>query len=46
MYNHPFLFGASTSAHQVEGHNIHSDFWRMENLKHSSFAEPSGRAMD
>ncbi|MDQ4214915.1 family 1 glycosylhydrolase [Microbacterium sp. ASV81] len=25
-----FLWGASTSAHQVEGNNVSSDFWRME----------------
>ena len=41
-----FLIGAATAAHQVEGNNIHSDFWVMENLKHSDFAEPSGLAVD
>ncbi len=41
-----FLIGAATAAHQVEGNNIHSDFWVMENLKHSDFAEPSGMAVD
>ena len=41
-----FLIGAATAAHQVEGNNIHSDFWIMENLKHSDFAEPSGLAVD
>jgi beta-glucosidase len=41
-----FLFGASTAAHQVEGNNIHSDFWQMEQLKTSSFVEPSGEAVD
>lgn len=41
-----FLIGASTAAHQVEGNNIHSDFWAMEHLKHSSFVEPSGDAID
>lgn len=43
---HTFMIGASTAAHQVEGNNIHSDFWVMENLKHSDFAEPSGMAVD
>lgn len=33
-----FLVGAATSAHQVEGNNIHSDNWVMENLEHSTFA--------
>lgn len=41
-----FLIGAATAAHQVEGNNTHSDFWVMENLKHSDFAEPSGLAVD
>lgn len=41
-----FLLGAATAAHQVEGNNIHSDYWVMENMKHSSFVEPSGDAVD
>ncbi len=41
-----FMIGAATAAHQVEGNNIHSDFWVMENLKHSDFVEPSGMAVD
>lgn len=41
-----FLIGASTAAHQVEGNNIHSDFWAMEQMKHSSFDEPSLSAVD
>lgn len=41
-----FLIGAATAAHQVEGNNIHSDYWVMEHLKHSDFAEPSGAACD
>ena len=44
--NKDFLIGAATAAHQVEGNNIHSDYWVMENIKHSDFAEPSGRAVD
>lgn len=44
--NGNFLMGAATSAHQVEGNNIHSDFWIMEHLKHSDFVEPSGDAVD
>ncbi len=41
-----FLLGAATAAHQVEGNNIHSDYWVMEHLKHSDFVEPSGAACD
>ena len=41
-----FLIGASTSAHQIEGNNIHSDYWAMEHMKYTSFTEPSGQAVD
>ena len=41
-----FLLGASTAAHQVEGNNIHSDLWAQEHMKYTSFAEPSGDAVD
>ena len=41
-----FLIGAATAAHQVEGNNTHCDFWVMENLRHSDYAEPSGMAVD
>ena len=41
-----FLIGAATAAHQVEGNNRHSDYWIMENIRHSDFAEPSGLACD
>ena len=41
-----FFIGAATAAHQVEGNNIHSDYWLQEQLPHSSFAEPSGAACD
>ena len=41
-----FLIGASTAAHQVEGNNIHSDYWAQEQMKHSSFVEPSMDAVD
>lgn len=43
---HEFFIGAATAAHQVEGNNIHSDYWVMENVKHSDFTEPSGVACD
>jgi len=41
-----FFWGAATAAHQVEGNNINSDFWLMENLEGSMFKEPSGSAVD
>jgi beta-glucosidase len=41
-----FLLGAATAAHQVEGNNIHSDFWVMEQLPHTDFVEPSLIAAD
>ncbi len=41
-----FFIGAATAAHQVEGNNIHSDYWAQELMPHTSFAEPSGIACD
>ena len=41
-----FLLGAATAAHQVEGNNIHSDYWAMELMKSTSFLEPSGDGVD
>ena len=41
-----FLIGAATAAHQVEGNNIHSDYWAQEQMPHTSFTEPSGLACD
>ncbi|SDF64782.1 glycoside hydrolase family 1 protein [Marvinbryantia formatexigens] len=41
-----FMLGASTAAHQVEGNNIHSDYWAQEQMEHSSFVEPSLDAVD
>ncbi|GGQ86172.1 glycoside hydrolase family 1 protein [Streptomyces flaveolus] len=43
---HGFLMGASTSAHQVEGNNVSSDWWAIENRPGSFVAEPSGDAVD
>lgn len=43
---HGFLMGASTSAHQVEGNNVSSDWWVLENRPDSFVAEPSGDAAD
>ncbi|MBN2004470.1 MAG: family 1 glycosylhydrolase [Anaerolineae bacterium] len=41
-----FLWGTATAAHQVEGNNVNSDFWVLEHLPHTIFAEPSGDAID
>ena len=39
-----FMIGAATAAHQVEGSNVHSDYWLQEHMPHTSFTEPSGDA--
>jgi len=41
-----FLWGTATAAHQVEGNNTNSDFWVLEHLPDTLFAEPSGDAID
>ena len=41
-----FFIGAATAAHQVEGGNIHSDYWAQEHMVHTDFLEPSGNAVD
>jgi beta-glucosidase len=41
-----FLIGAATAAHQVEGNNVHSDFWAMEQIPGSTFKEPSLQCVD
>lgn len=40
-----FLWGSATSAHQVEGGNIHNDWWEWEQ-KHQPPSKQSGRACD
>lgn len=45
-FSQGFLVGAATAAHQVEGNNIHSDYWAMEHMKTTSFNEPSLDAVD
>jgi beta-glucosidase len=39
-----FIWGAATAGHQVEGNNVNSDVWFLENVKPSVFSEPSGDA--
>lgn len=41
-----FLWGVATAAHQVEGNNVNSDTWFLEQLPGTIFAEPSGDAID
>ncbi len=41
-----FLIGAATAAHQVEGNNVNSDCWAMENIPGSVYKEPSLDAVD
>lgn len=45
-FDKSFFVGAATAAHQVEGNNMNSDYWVMEQLEHSNFAEPSLDAVD
>ncbi len=39
-----FMWGAAGAGHQIEGNNVNSDIWLMENLETSVFKEPSGDA--
>ena len=39
-----FLWGASTAGHQVEGNNVNSDCWLLENVEPTVYAEPSADA--
>jgi beta-glucosidase len=40
-----FLWGAATAGHQVEGNNVDSDLWLLENTTPTVFAERSGDAI-
>ncbi len=42
----PFLWGAATAGHQIEGGNVNADIWLLEQVKPTVFAEPSGDACD
>jgi len=46
MFEKGFLLGAATAAHQVEGNNVNSDDWALEQMPYSDFIEPSGIACD
>ena len=41
-----FIWGVATAAHQIEGNNTNSDYWVLEHLASTNFAEPSGDACD
>ncbi len=41
-----FIWGAATSAHQVEGSNVNSDWWFREHAPDTPIVEPSGDAAD
>ena len=41
-----FRWGASTAGHQIEGNNVNSDMWLLENVKPTIFKERSGDACD
>lgn len=45
-FKNNFMIGAASAAHQVEGNNVNSDLWVMENLPGSNFKEPSLDAVD
>ena len=36
-----FLWGASTAGHQIEGNNVASDMWFVENRKPTFYPDPS-----
>ncbi len=42
----PFLWGAATSSHQIEGGNRHNDWWRWEEQGHIENKVMSGQATD
>jgi len=46
VYPPGFLWGAATAGHQVEGNNVNSDLWLLENVKSTIFVERSGDAVD
>jgi beta-glucosidase len=39
-----FLWGAATAGHQVEGNNVNADLWLLENIKPTTYVQPSGDA--
>jgi beta-glucosidase len=45
-FSDDFMMGAATAAHQVEGNNVNSDFWAMEQVPYTMYTEPSLEAVD
>ncbi len=45
-FNNDFLLGTSTAAHQVEGNNVNSDCWALEQIPHTNYADKSLDACD
>ena len=41
-----FRWGVATAGHQIEGNNVNSDFWLLENILPTCFKERSGDACD
>ncbi len=41
-----FRWGVSTAAHQIEGNNLNSDFWLLENIEPTCFIDRSEDACD
>jgi beta-glucosidase len=41
-----FFFGVATAGHQIEGNNVGSDCWALEQTPDTVFRHPSGDAMD
>src|SRR5512139_2089499 len=41
-----FVFGSATAAHQVEGNNVHNDWWAHEQAAGTNAVAPSGIACD
>jgi len=41
-----FVFGSATAAHQVEGNNVHNDWWAHEHAPDTNAIEVSGIACD
>ena len=41
-----FVWGVATAAHQIEGNNVNSDYWVLEQIKATNFKEASGDACD
>src|SRR5690349_18407758 len=41
-----FLWGAATSSHQIEGGNVHNDWWAWEQAGNIEGGETSGAACD